>query len=333
VLAVIESPAEPSVALLPIAGRPLLLRQMQWLRACGFDRVAVEVVAGRAAEEITACLRGDALGWDAAVVEHPTRSDPLDVARRAGFAEGVPILAIPGDVIGAGDLAQAYARVSSCVADHPSSKRGEMPIALRRPPFFLAAAPASLQMLDVPSEARHRGLSIEGWGARITCASDAIALGAAALEKDHDADNLLLHASETSPGVWVGRGARIQDGAQVRPPVLIGAGAMVRAGATVGPRTFVGERAVIERGAVLSDAIVADDTIVGERFTARGAWIVPAGVQAAEPGGTFLEIRDPLILAHRGSAASGAGLPLWIAVVAAALVAIVTALAQLGSGA
>jgi NDP-sugar pyrophosphorylase family protein len=298
-LAIIEKTSEPAIPMLPIAGCPLLFRQLEWLRACGFDQVAVEIPIGPSGEEIAARLQLDALGWDAVVVATNGRVSAREIASRAGFPPEVPVLAIPGDVLGGGDLTQAYILASSSGAlGQPADLTLELP-----PPAFLPERTfgASLRLIN-GTFGQSRTQSLAGWGMRILCPADAIAIGSAALDGRGPGCGLLVRASETFPGIWVARGGRIQAGSEVTPPVLIGPGAIVRSGARVGPRVFLGAGAVVEQRAVLSDAIVAPDTIVGEKVIAQGALVTPTGLLSAELDGMFRAIADPLILTSRKNA-------------------------------
>jgi hypothetical protein len=299
VLAIIEKPSAPGIPMLPIAGYPLLFRQLEWLRACGFDQVAVEVPIGPAGEEIAARLEVDALGWDAVVVATNGRVSAREIANRAGFFPEAPVLAIPGEVLGRGDLTQAYVVASSSAVEGPPA---DLILELPPPAFLPEGTPGALLRLIDGTFGAGRTRSIAGWGMRILCTADAIAVGSAALDGRSPGCDLLVRASETFSGVWVARGGRIQAGSEITPPVLIGPGAIVRSGARVGPRVFLGDGAVVERGAVLTDAIVAPDTIVGEKVIAQGALVTPAGWLSAELGGMFRAIADPLVLTSRKDA-------------------------------
>lgn len=298
-LAVIENSASPGVALMPIAGRPLIIRQLQWLRANGLDQVGVELSTGAGAQEVARCVSGNPLGWDVLPVQTRGPVGAHELARRAGFGADVPVLAIPGDVLGECDLAQIYMVAASLAAERASGRTLDLVVRLPAPTFLSGDVPGAALRLLRGAHANGPTVVVSGWGTRITCAGDAIRLGAAMLEKRATGGGLLLHASERSPGVWVARGGVIHAHADVTPPVLVGAGAIIRSGAHVGPRVFLGERAVVERDAVLSDAIIAAETIVGEKLVARDAYVTPSGVCNAERGGVFQRVEDPLILTHR----------------------------------
>src|SRR5262245_36175385 len=243
-LAVIEASAPARIRLLPIADRPLLIRQIEWLRANAFDAVAIEV-ASEGGDEILSCLRSTALSWDVVPVLTSSPAGATEIARRAGFPAGAPLLAIPGDVVGAGDLVEVYRRA----ATPPLT---DVVVELRRPPFLPPRTPAVSLRLYRGSDVSGPPIVAPGWGTAISSVAQAITLGAAALDgrATKERMNLLIHAAETAPGIWVARGGRIYRGAEVIPPVLVGPVAIVRPGARVGPRVFLGERAVIHRGAV-----------------------------------------------------------------------------------
>jgi NDP-sugar pyrophosphorylase family protein len=281
--------------MLSIAGRPLIERQLQWLRAVGCQRVALEIGTDPSSSELACWLsEKEALGADVTLVlaSHPLGA--AEVAQRAGFPPGVSYLAVPGDVIGDGDLTLLYRSANASGA-----------WAMTNPP---EGTPHPLESGVVrllgPRREHPKIVDGAGWTARIKTVRDAMTLGSAALMKHLPEEGgphawcIQMHASEIEPGIWIARGATVDPGAKLTAPVLIGTDAIVRAGAQVGPDAFIGDRAVIEADAVVADATVEPGTIVGEGMELRGCVASPWSVTELS-GGESASLEDSLLIGHR----------------------------------
>jgi hypothetical protein len=276
-----EVPEQIGAGLLDVAGRPLLVRQLQWLRHQGIEDITVEVCVGPHDSARGAFL----LGTDplvSRVTVQPSRA-PLGVealSLRAGVPADELFVALPADVLTGAtlDLAQALPRTLRLdpPADTPL-RHAEVALRTRG---------------DVASALTPAG----AWGARIHGLTDALALSCAALEGK--APGIMLHAAETAPGVWIARGADVSARAKVTPPVLVGAGAIVVSCASIGPRAVIGDRAVIDRDASVVDAIVAPSTILGEGTRVRSA-LATARSLVDFRDGTRASIADHLVLSAR----------------------------------
>lgn len=291
-----ELPGTVGAGGLDVAGEPLLVRQLQWLRDQGIEDVVVEVANGNGADRRAALLLGDdPLGARCTVV--PTRSPlgPLALAERAALEPEASFLALPADTL----LQGAFAL-------------GEQPRSLRFPPPPFAPQ-ASRPLLEVRSRnTPPRGEPVEqpGWSLSLHDVGAAHALSCAVLAGQ--VTEILVHAAETRPGVWLARGARVAEDAQLQPPVLIGRNARVLGDARLGPNVIVGAHAVIERGAELVETSVCADTFVGEGARVTNAQLDAQGIVSfADQLRT--EVDDPLQLTRvidRSAAWSVRGLAL-----------------------
>jgi mannose-1-phosphate guanylyltransferase len=70
--------------------------------------------------------------------------------------------------------------------------------------------------------------------------------------------------AQPTPGVRIGEGAAVDRGARLAGPCLVGAGARVFTGAEVGPGAVLGRRSVVRPGAVVREAVVWEETDIGE---------------------------------------------------------------------
>jgi carbonic anhydrase/acetyltransferase-like protein (isoleucine patch superfamily) len=319
---ILSDPERPDVALLPIAGRPLIARQIQWLRAIGATSVAVEVGANAAGNELSRWLgEDDALGAMVNLVLAGRKLDPVALATRAGLSPAEPLLVVPGDVLGAGDP-RAAARDGASLRTRVL--RMQAPEALEDD---LRAADVTwiLPSGEGTSSPDVCDVSIEtAWAVHVRSHADALCVAVAAIAAElpiRGADPVPIHASEREPGIWIARGARVDEDAVLSAPVLIGAGAVVSAGARVGPRAFVGDRAVVPAGSMLRDAVVMPGAILGEGLRVERAVIDGRGMLdlLAEER---VDLDDPLLAATRDEAASAGG---WIPRVLAAAVLVVSA--------
>jgi hypothetical protein len=302
-----------TAAMLPVAGRPLLARQLQWLRSAGCQRVIVGVGLDGEAPAIRRWLYEDPLGMNVTVVVTSAADDPRAIAHEAGLPDDAPFIALPSDVMGGGDLRALLA----AAGDRSGVARPAAPAAVAE-----HVGEGEVQVLW-PGVATVEPLSANGWTVRVCSSMDAMIVGAAALAGDlpplvEGGTGVPIHAAEHSPGIWLARGATVEPGAHLVAPVLIGPDALVRAGARVGPAVFVGERAVIEAGTALSVATVARDTIVGEGVVATNALVDSEGLLDVMSGAR-LQVNDTLLFARRSerprlSVSPGAALTLTLLV-------------------
>lgn len=162
----------PGVGMLSIAGRPLIERQLQWLRAVGCQRVALEIGTDPESSELACWLaEKEALGADVTLVlaSHPLGA--AEVAQRAGFPPGVPFLAVPADVIGDGDLTHLYRMANASGAWALSDPPEGTPHPLE---------PGFVRLLG-PRREHPKIVEGAGFAARVRNVREAMAIGSAAL--------------------------------------------------------------------------------------------------------------------------------------------------------
>lgn len=276
--------------LIPIAGRPLVARQIQWLRSARCQGIAVQI--GLSAESVALgqwLAHGDAIGTNVRLVLSGKQLSPREIARRAGFPDAGTLLAIPADVLCGGDIEalRAHARPQGSV------------VALPAPPALADVFDGSaIRVIGHAPPEPHLG---EAWAIRVRSLADAFTIAVSALEgrlERRSENGILLHASERGRGIWVGRGVQIDPSAQLVAPILIGANAVICAGARVGPRVFLGERSVVERRTQLANALVAPATIIGADLDLSGVALDARGTQDLFTG-EHATIDETLLLARR----------------------------------
>ncbi len=75
---------------------------------------------------------------------------------------------------------------------------------------------------------------------------------------------------ETTPGVYLGQGVEIGEGATLSGPLFIGDYSRVEGGARIEPYSVVGRHAVVRAGALVERATLLDNVFVGEDVELRG---------------------------------------------------------------
>jgi hypothetical protein len=284
-----EVGSAPASGALDLAGRALLVRQLQWLRTLGIEEVGVEIVDGPLALDCAELV----LGQDplcARCTAIPSRA-PLGVeelARRLDFASDELFLALPANVVVEAELELPTVATN---------------ISLGPPPFApeeRAIAIAFRTLRELAGEAEPRS----GWAIAVEHAAAAHTLSCAAIAGH--AEGLLVHAAQVKPGIWYARGARVAEDATLLAPVLVGPDARVFARSRLGPNVVVGRQAIVEREAVLSEVSIAPCTLVGEDARVRQAYVDASGFTSFVDG-TRTEIRDPLLLSTLAPASGSVG--------------------------
>jgi hypothetical protein len=285
---IFESAGAPGAGLHDIAGRPLLIRQLQWLRDNRVAPVAVEVREGPHAARLAALLLGGSDPLLEGCVVLPSAA-PLGLwaaAARAGVPAAEPLLGLASDLLVSGVLPAPCGEGRYRVDAPPGFARAHSE-------FTVTGARAA------PGSTRQH----VGWGLHVDSRATAHALSCAVLAGR--APGVLLHAAEVKPGIWLSRGAHVHADAQLRAPVLVGPDTHVLAGAVVGPEALLGKEVLIERGARVARASVGDLTWVGE-----GASLCEVHAEGARTesfvDGTERREPDPLLLRSRRAAAGTA---------------------------
>lgn len=276
---------------IPIAGRPLVARQIQWLRSVRCQGIAVQI--GSSAESVALgqwLARGDAIGTNVRLVASGKPLTPREIARRAGFPDGALLIAIPADVLVGGDIG------AICAHAHPTGA-----VIALAPHCAIADICDGTAVRVFGDEPTPTPTTREAWAIRIRSLADAFTIGLATIEGRvgrQSENGILLHAYEHERGVWLSRGAQIDPSAKLIPPVLVGMNTVIRADATIGPRVFLGDRTVVERGTRLSDAMIAPGTILGESLDLAGVAIDARGTQDLATG-EYATVNESLLLAQR----------------------------------
>jgi carbonic anhydrase/acetyltransferase-like protein (isoleucine patch superfamily) len=261
----------------PIAGAPLLARQLEYLRANGVVHVVINRVADEAAP---ASLRGDSLNVGVAVTWIPSAEplDRLELSRRAGL-DGAPVVVLTHGRLGYADLREAIALARSSGDD-----------------VIVGAPPLTIEIWH-PSETPRgrRVVAANGWMLDVVDEATAQALVEDVLLGSRA--GIQVRGSEVAPGVWTSRGAVVSRGATVQAPCHFGADSFVADGAFVGPGAILGKASVVETGARVSHARVGDKVVVGKGMDLDRAYLVAGKVEPH--AGVTITVHDALLVGAR----------------------------------
>jgi len=235
----------------PIAGAPLLARQMEHLRANGVTHVVVNRVANESAPP---SLREDALNVGISITWIPsTRTlDRQELARRAGL-EGELVVVVPHGRLADIDLSEGIA-LANATGDDIEVGESSAAITLwhvTRQPRDVRVIPANGWVADIVDEASAQALTEDVLLGRRT--------------------GIEIRGSQIAPGIWMARGAIVSRGATVDAPCYFGPDAFVAQGAHVGPGAVLGASSVVESGARITHARVDDKVVVGNGLAVENA--------------------------------------------------------------
>lgn len=272
-LAVIHrTSSHESPALLSIAGKPLLYRQLQWLRAIGCDKVIVEIPRGRVGEALRRRIELDDVIIPGTVwVESDTPLSMRNIAKQAGAANQA-FLAIPDDVLGDGDLSAILVKGGLASS-----------IALWESPFNRGLNRLVSVRVVSTIQAKSCMMAGPGWAVRIRNEHDAWKLTLQLLDGTRKAGPntcwaVQIHGVEERPGVWIARGAKVHPLSVIEGPALIGPGVTIGRGAKLGPKVVVEENAFIGQDTLLRHTHVSSGTIVPDGMLVEDAMLTPGWV-------------------------------------------------------
>jgi hypothetical protein len=251
---ILRSASNPGAALYPIAGRPLLERQLEWLYDSGVDEVNLELGQEAIDDEVEAWLRQSPLGLRVRIIKTGgVPNDMESLSDAVSHPVDTPVVSL---------MSNQVARVDLCDYFGLSAEGG---VRLLLPICGLEFAPAEVWIAK-PAERPRQAIEASGWGARLETENDAIALSSALLLCGGEVKGFAIQipGSERAPGVWVARGTKISEACTLRAPVYVGAGSWIQSGAVVGPHCHIGEHVVVAGGAALSNIVVPPNSLVDQ---------------------------------------------------------------------
>jgi hypothetical protein len=249
---ILRSSRNPEASLYPVAGRPLLERQLEWLYDSGVDTIFLERGHDDIDVEIQRWLDSSPLGLRVQLVgSGESTNDVLALVDEVGVSLDCRVVSVMSDHMVRVNLSSSFGH---------SIDGG---VCLKLGATGLGLAPAEVWIAR-PGEIPEHEVDAKGWGARLSTTRDAITLSSALLNCRGKVTGFAIDipGTERTPGVWVARGVRIDRNAEVVAPAYIGAGSWLQSGAVVGPHCHMGEHVVVPNGASLSHQVVPDNAMV-----------------------------------------------------------------------
>lgn len=311
-------------ALVPLGGRPLVLRAVETLAAAGCKRI--DVLADEGLTEL-ADLLGDGTRWGIVVRLHSVAGtrQALNRVRALQFGAEFPVWVARADRWL--PVHSLQAATDEVVWVHRNEAQGMWTGWARLAADQLLLGLSAL-LADNPLQ-RTEDLGLAQAGAHEPYAfDDPQALLRAQARWLGDNPDRYDRLPERAPGIFAAVNAQIASDARLIAPVDIGAGVVVASGAVVGPNVSLGRGALIEQGAEVSNALVAADTYVAPDAEVVDALVWPTGVLSARwaqwlPAQLTQGAAGPIAGLqpdHVGATERGLALLLWLLLLLPALV-------------
>ena len=292
--------AEQGVALLPLAGKPLVVHALEELARLGLREVMV-VAAGHA-RQIAGAL-GDGERWGLRLQYFPGRGSehPAAAAARLGAVPAAPLLVVRGDAVvcGIGRFLAAAASVDGSLV--MARDRGQsVGLCLCREPAALAGVPWPFAP---PPAAAGNYPAVEVEGLRYAALASLAEFHAASLEVAAGLfPGLRAPGWERRPGVLVGPGSFAKSPSLRGDTCVIGRNCRIHEGAELRGRVVVGDNCFVDRGAHLEDSVILPGTYIGENLDVRNALVSANWLLRVDRGSAAYAVADPFMLAsmHTG---------------------------------
>ena len=246
------------VALLPVAGKPLLVHAIDDLAMAGVREVTV--VASPHAEAVEHALGSGArwgMQFDHVVSLAEETAEMVTARLRSRF--GGDFLVVRGDVLRSPCIGAFVERAATVAGPTVAATVGDVPAGLW---LVRAAATTPLGLLDdpeAPQQWRPAGPGVALDGAALSLLESLAAYHRANIDAAAGRfPGLILAARSLMPGVFVGRQSRVPRETIKGQPV------------------FVGSRCDVKRDAeLMGDVVLSDDVVVDRRATLRAAVVLP----------------------------------------------------------
>jgi NDP-sugar pyrophosphorylase family protein len=324
-----------SVALLPVAGKPMIEHALESLAKAGIRRILV--VVSPFADEVQRVI-GDGTRWGLRLTYTLTRGeeDPTAVVDRLGKRLDGPLVGLRGDLIHGFDVAAwisaAETTPGDCVwadADGLSAACG-----------IHRAGASDLTPLAWPLTGREDSAAQSAWipiAAEQVCTVQSLAdyhrVNLDAITKR--LPGLILPGRQAALGLTLGRGSRVSPRSLKQGVCLVGARCRIAPDAELTGEVVISDDVIVDRRATINSSVILPHTYVGELVEITNA-IVSGNTMIRVDSGAVLKVTDACLLAdleqatlrsgiadpiHRllGVLAFGLSLPLWPIAALAAL--------------
>jgi mannose-1-phosphate guanylyltransferase/phosphomannomutase len=276
------------VAMLPIAGKPVLAYTIDELAQAGL-REAV-IIACQGARELSDYL-GKGERWGMHFEYFPSRGEenPAELLARYGRLSEDPFIVLRGDVLrnGIGTFIELAAAASSSVVK-ARINGVDTGLCLCRGRDALSAlstvAPTGAEQWVDLDEARYAPLDSL---ADLHRASLDVAAGLF--------EGFILAGWQRRSGLVVGPGSHLEDTGIEAQHSYIGKGCRVHAKAELAGSVVIDDRCFIDRGARIENSVILPGTYVGENLHVNNALVCGQQIMRVDSGASYT-VTDPFLL-------------------------------------
>jgi NDP-sugar pyrophosphorylase family protein len=295
------------VALLPVAGKPMVEHALEALARAGIRQVLV--VVSPFADEVQRII-GEGTRWGLRLTYTLTRGeeDPTVVVDRLGRRLDGPFVALRGDLIHGFDVAAWISAAAATAGDHVWAEANGVSAAcgIRR------AGALDLAPLSWPLPRREASVPETTWIA--VEARHARAVGDLAEYHQVNLDavakrlpGLILPGRQAALGLTLGRGSRVSPRSLKQGVCLVGARCRIAPDAELTGEVVISDDVIVDRRATINSSVILPHTYVGELVEITNA-IVSANTMIRVDSGAVLHVTDACLLADLEQATLSGGI-------------------------
>ncbi|SDW55008.1 NDP-sugar pyrophosphorylase, includes eIF-2Bgamma, eIF-2Bepsilon, and LPS biosynthesis proteins [Thiocapsa roseopersicina] len=296
-----------SVALLPVAGKPMIEHALESLAKAGIRRILV--VVSPFADEIQRVI-GDGTRWGLRLTYTLTRGeeDPTAVIDRLGTRLDGPIVALRGDLIHGFDVPAWISAAETTPGDSVWADADGVSAACG----IHRAGALDLTPLSWPPTRREASATQTAW---IPVAAEQVRT-VQSLAEYHRVNldaiakrlpGLILPGRQAALGLTLGRGSRVSPRSLKQGVCLVGARCRIAPDAELTGEVVISDDVIVDRRATINSSVILPHTYVGELVEITNA-IVSANTMIRVDSGAVLQVTDACLLADLKQATLSGGI-------------------------
>ena len=275
-----------SLAMLPVAGKPVIQLWLEHINLLGFTSVSIGV---RDFPQALRNLVGDGSRWGLSIQIHAL-TDTItseDALRHIGVNS--PQLVVSLNAIPTQNLSFLLSRLTHHAPTESASVKEE----ITEQPLVFLSTDISGGTPDATGARAARLPLANHLFVSITSVKSLWAVNEALLKREIFDP---LHAGfEVDPGIFMETGVQVKPGVNIQGPVKVGQNSYIGKNVKIGKNVVIGAGVIIEDGCELENTLVLDNTHVGAESNLSNVIIDGASVYSLQ-GDTFTWINDPSIL-------------------------------------
>lgn len=295
------------IAMLPVAGKPLVAYTVEELARAGLDDVVIVASAG--ARQVAEFLASGER-WGMRFEYFPSRGQehPAAILRRYGCAQSTPFLVLKGDMLlaGIGGFVERASQAKGAVIGARVSDQAAG-LYLCRGDF------TDLEKLPWPGNVGPGCSAPDHWlemdAAGYCPMSNLAEFHRASLQmaaggfKDYK-----LAGWERQPGLIIGPGSSIDDKGIATDHCYVGKGCHIHSKANLQASVVVNDNCFIDRGALVENSVILPGTYIGSNLNVSNALVNGRQIIRVDTGASYT-ITDPFILSSMASGLLQSWLP------------------------